>query len=58
MNNYLVSKIIFNHEFLFDITGSIFLKYKTLILADLHFQKGISLNDVGNILHSTILMKQ
>ena len=26
MNNYLVSKIIFNHEFLFDITGSIFLK--------------------------------
>ena len=37
MNNYLVSKIIFNHEFLFDITGSIFFKkYKTLILADLH----------------------
>ncbi len=51
MNNYLVSKIIFNHEFLFDITGSIFFKkYKTLILADLHFGKGISLNDVGNIL--------
>ena len=51
MNNYLVSKIIFNHEFLFDITGSIFFKkYKTLILADLHLGKGISLNDAGNII--------
>ena len=51
MNNYLVSKIIFNNEFLFDITGSIFFKkYKTLILADLHLGKGISLNDAGNII--------
>ena len=49
MNHLVFNKKIYNFDIIFDKTGALFIKdNKTLVLADLHLGKSISLNRTGN----------
>lgn len=49
MNHLVFNKKISNFDIIFDKTGALFIKdNKTLVLADLHLGKSVSLNRTGN----------